>query len=641
MNDQSEQRESRTLRQIAVRLREFSHRPLGWDEYFISLHQAGEIIASVVASGDMEAPDDVQQLAVEALMAAGPQGIPIPTQFLDPCVRFFHLAADSYFSKLEPGMVRMEPGGLSHFNNTSLDDEKKRDYIARRIHTAADVCDLAADRIEKSPSRSVLEMTLPAEVLALVDGLFDTWNAARLWLIAYQRVTHAQEIGETRAKRHRLNDAFLSAGQTLTDAIDTALHRLQSAADFICATTQQHDIGNIRRLLADLQEDATLAAGAYPEGEHRKQHLKRLDGLFHLYHALKKQNPIDEPPTTYTSDLPDPWTDPPKWYAFHLVMKWLEAHRDMRRGLLQWHEAYRRQEGVSSFAFGDPLAGFHEVVEPYEFFLNKHLDRLVDEFPEQQANVAQIRDQVCNWRVFPVTAKEDDPQEMAIARAIDLITTCYRNAGRRTPVGVVIPVSEGGDVARSDGNGGWAWKWAEGDEPSNERDAAGSEQSDDRVIEPKESEMPEPCWEIMQLIESGGADSVPKDKLPSGQEYDDALETLRRTGFVTTTNTSAILHPAGREALAQRTLQQPPPPNEPPFFVPTKADHNILEALAASATVLHQVDIEMASGEPSRTVKDRMPILETAELVLRPHGPRKGYAITEAGQQLLGPPGAR
>ena len=81
--------------------------------------------------------------------------------------------------------------------------------------------------------------------------------------------------------------------------------------------------------------------------------------------------------------------------------------------------------------------------------------------------------------------------------------------------------------------------------------------------------------------------------------------------------------------------------DEADSFVPTPADRNILQALAEATTTLVQVDIEHASGEPIRTVKNRLPILEQAKVVNRPHGPRTGYAITDAGRQMLAQPGVR
>lgn len=82
-------------------------------------------------------------------------------------------------------------------------------------------------------------------------------------------------------------------------------------------------------------------------------------------------------------------------------------------------------------------------------------------------------------------------------------------------------------------------------------------------------------------------------------------------------------------------------PGSPERFTPTPADRNILQALEEATTTLFQADIEQASGEPIRTVKERLPMLEGAGLVNRPHGDRKGYAITNAGRNTLVEPSVR
>ena len=78
------------------------------------------------------------------------------------------------------------------------------------------------------------------------------------------------------------------------------------------------------------------------------------------------------------------------------------------------------------------------------------------------------------------------------------------------------------------------------------------------------------------------------------------------------------------------SLQDAEAPDVP--FTPTPADRDILQALAEAPATMVQVDIESASGAPIRTVKDRLRILEDAGLVHRPHGDRKGYALTSRGR---------
>lgn len=67
----------------------------------------------------------------------------------------------------------------------------------------------------------------------------------------------------------------------------------------------------------------------------------------------------------------------------------------------------------------------------------------------------------------------------------------------------------------------------------------------------------------------------------------------------------------------------------------TPADRNILEALAKAPATMIQVVIVEESGEPLRIVKDRLLKLEQTFLVVRPHGPRRGYAITKEGRNVL------
>lgn len=62
-------------------------------------------------------------------------------------------------------------------------------------------------------------------------------------------------------------------------------------------------------------------------------------------------------------------------------------------------------------------------------------------------------------------------------------------------------------------------------------------------------------------------------------------------------------------------------------FKPTKTDLEILEAIRVAPATVTQGEIEAGSGHPLKTIKARLPILEKAGKVHRPHGPRKGYAI--------------
>lgn len=77
-------------------------------------------------------------------------------------------------------------------------------------------------------------------------------------------------------------------------------------------------------------------------------------------------------------------------------------------------------------------------------------------------------------------------------------------------------------------------------------------------------------------------------------------------------------------------------------FAPTKEDLNILQALAEADEPLLPGVIKVRSGESVKTVKTRLPILESAHLVARPTGTtRKGRVVTAKGRQLISSNGDR
>jgi hypothetical protein len=67
-------------------------------------------------------------------------------------------------------------------------------------------------------------------------------------------------------------------------------------------------------------------------------------------------------------------------------------------------------------------------------------------------------------------------------------------------------------------------------------------------------------------------------------------------------------------------------------YTPSDTDRVILMVLAKAPKTLTQVDIEAESRRSLAVVKERLPLLEEADLIDRPHGPRKGYAITSQGR---------
>lgn len=65
------------------------------------------------------------------------------------------------------------------------------------------------------------------------------------------------------------------------------------------------------------------------------------------------------------------------------------------------------------------------------------------------------------------------------------------------------------------------------------------------------------------------------------------------------------------------------------------ASQNILESFRDATDLLGQFTIEQRSGHPLSTVKRRLKLLEQLGMVHRPHGQRKGYALTSKGRELL------
>jgi DNA-binding MarR family transcriptional regulator len=66
-----------------------------------------------------------------------------------------------------------------------------------------------------------------------------------------------------------------------------------------------------------------------------------------------------------------------------------------------------------------------------------------------------------------------------------------------------------------------------------------------------------------------------------------------------------------------------------------KDELRILEHLLKQMTAANQYDLETATGLSRRTISDRLSRLREMGYVWRPHGPRGGEAITEAGKNAL------
>ncbi len=73
----------------------------------------------------------------------------------------------------------------------------------------------------------------------------------------------------------------------------------------------------------------------------------------------------------------------------------------------------------------------------------------------------------------------------------------------------------------------------------------------------------------------------------------------------------------------------------PAHVVPTSNDLLILKALGKSPSTLKRVDIQSATRLSSGTVQKCLQNLEKRGLVHRPHGQRRGWALTDAGERLL------
>ena len=137
--------------EIAGRLEQFAHRPLASREGFIAAQQAGTLLGAVIEQGLIKVPDSVKKDCQHF------RDTPVTAQidsvleaWLHPAVCFFYFAIDRWLGDALPGMVRLEPGGLSHFDNTQLDDEEDQDLWAGRLRTMAGACRVLADLIKES-----------------------------------------------------------------------------------------------------------------------------------------------------------------------------------------------------------------------------------------------------------------------------------------------------------------------------------------------------------------------------------------------------------------------------------------------------------------------------------------------------------
>ena len=131
--------------EMADCLKPFAHGPLSAREGLITAQKAGELLGVVIEQGLIEVPVAVKEAYAHLKgTPVADHRPPLPAAWLHPDVRFFHLAVDSWLGHVHPGMVRLEPGGLSRFDNTYLNYEENQVIWAGRLYTMVDACRVLA-----------------------------------------------------------------------------------------------------------------------------------------------------------------------------------------------------------------------------------------------------------------------------------------------------------------------------------------------------------------------------------------------------------------------------------------------------------------------------------------------------------------
>ena len=70
-------------------------------------------------------------------------------------------------------------------------------------------------------------------------------------------------------------------------------------------------------------------------------------------------------------------------------------------------------------------------------------------------------------------------------------------------------------------------------------------------------------------------------------------------------------------------------------YTPIEAEMNILKVISDSKIAILQIDIAEKAGYGRKETSIYLQNLEKAKLVNRPHGERKGYALTDEGKKLV------
>ena len=135
---------------------------------------------------------------------------------------------------------------------------------------------------------------------------------------------------------------------------------------------------------------------------------------------------------------------------------------------------------------------------------------------------------------------------------------------------------------------------------------------------PIKPERPEPKRDEHGSIDEAAVPRGSVPKAPAFREGRDVVPPL-----------TATISGASAEAATPTEIHAPDldPRNTAAHFTPTSADLDIEQALRDSPGTMHQADIVAACGHSAKVVKSRMPVLEKAGRVHRPHGKRKGYAM--------------
>jgi len=174
-------------------------------------------------------------------------------------------------------------------------------------------------------------------------------------------------------------------------------------------------------------------------------------------------------PTVYTANLAEPWTDRGEFVEFSTVMYAFAFHRKSFRQLQQEWNARMSEAGRprASMLFHPVMKSFFEVIKPYHLFVQRWLDRIVRDFPNQLENIASIQSSVATIHDDPTLALDNDPNEIPFDQFGVLVRSLYRERG--------IPVGTMTRRALANGTSQWHWRWADETDSSMTKGSAGKQ----------------------------------------------------------------------------------------------------------------------------------------------------------------------